>query len=60
MDLKGISTKALIDELKSREGSRSMEINKSESFKVLANGNDGSKSRYIRGYGPVIVLEIMI
>ena len=60
MDLKKITTKDLINELKSREGARSMEINKLETFKVIANGNDGSRSRYIRGHGPVIVLEIIV
>lgn len=60
ISLKDISTKDLVLELKAREKVRSMEIDKNETFKVLANRNDGSKSRYIRGYGKAIVLEISV
>lgn len=60
VDLRAISTKELLMELKARENVRSMEIDKNETFKVLANGNDGKKSRYIRGYGKAVVLEISI
>lgn len=60
MDLRNISTEQLVLELKAREKVRSMEIDKDESFRILANGNDGTKSRHMRGYGKAVVLEISV
>lgn len=60
MDLRNISTEQLVLELKTREKVRSMEIDKDESFRILANGNDGTKSRHMRGYGKAVVLEISV
>lgn len=60
VDLKDISTKDLVLELKAREKVRSMEIDKNETFRILANGNDGTRSRHLRGYGKAVVLEISV
>lgn len=58
MELKNISTRALVDEIKLREGTRYIEIGKNEVHKVQAAGNDDSRNRYIKGRGPVVILEI--
>lgn len=58
MDLREVAVSELIQELTSRDGIRSMEINKNEVHKVQAAGLDDSKSRYIKGEGPAIILEI--
>ncbi|MGG7142459.1 BC1881 family protein [Clostridium nigeriense] len=58
MDLRKVAVSELIKELTSRDGIRSMEINKNEVHKVQAAGLDDSKNRYIKGEGPAIILEI--
>lgn len=57
-NLGAITTDDLIQELKAREKVRSMEINKNEVYKAQAAGLDDSMSRYIKGEGPAIILEI--
>ncbi|MBB6622550.1 hypothetical protein H7E67_03820 [Clostridium gasigenes] len=56
--LKDISTRSLIEEIKLREGTRYIEIGENEVHKVQASGNDDSRNRYIKGRGPVVILEI--
>ncbi|MBU3109347.1 hypothetical protein [Clostridium gasigenes] len=60
MELKSIGTKELVEEIKVRSGTRSIEINKNEIYKVQAIGNDGSRNRYIKGKGAVVILEVII
>lgn len=49
INLRNVDTKDLINELLIREGVRSMNIE-----------NDEDGTRYLRGYGPSIILEIKI
>lgn len=58
MDLRNVSTRELVEEIKNRDGTRSLEIGKGEIHKVQAAGNDNSRNRYIKGQGPVVILEI--
>lgn len=58
MDLRNVGISDLIKELASRDGIRSMEVQKDEVHKVQAAGLDDSKNRYIKGEGPAIILEI--
>lgn len=58
MDLKTISTRDLVEEIKNRDGTRSLEIGENEIHRVQAAGNDNSRNRYIKGQGPVVILEI--
>lgn len=58
MELKDVSSKLLIEALMLREGSRSINIDKSERYKLHVVCDDGSKDRYIRGQGKVMILEI--
>lgn len=60
MDLGGISTKDLIEALLIRECTRSVEIEKGESYRVNALGDDGTKDRYLQGRGKVKILEIKL
>lgn len=60
MDLKDVSSKLLIEALMLRSGSRSIEINKDEIYKVQVKGNDETRDRYIRGQGKVMILEIEV
>ncbi|MGY5237899.1 BC1881 family protein [Clostridium tertium] len=57
-DLRHATLSELIRELQNRDGIRSMEIKKNEVHKVQAAGCDDSRSRYIKGEGPAIILEI--
>lgn len=58
MNLKDVSSRLLIEALMLREGSRSINIDKGERYKLYVAGDDGSKDRYIRGQGKVMILEI--
>lgn len=58
MDLDNISTMELVEEIKRREGTRSLEVSKDEVHRVQAAGSDNSLSRYIKGRGPAVILEI--
>jgi hypothetical protein len=58
VDLRYVELNDLIRELQSREGIRSVEIQKNEVHKVQAAGSDDSKNRYIKGEGPAIILEV--
>lgn len=62
INLRNIKTKDLINELLIREGVRSMNIEKGETVKSVVflteNQNSEYGTRYLRGYGPSIILEI--
>ena len=62
INLRDIETKDLINELLLREEVRSMNIEKGETVKSVVflteNPNSASGTRYLRGYGPSIILEI--
>lgn len=62
INLRNIKTKDLINELLIREGVRSMNIEKGETVKSVVflteKQNDEDGTRYLRGYGPSLILEI--
>lgn len=62
INLRDIETKDLINELLLREEVRSMNIEKGETVKSVVflteNQNSEYGTRYLRGYGPSIILEI--
>lgn len=63
INLRNIKTKDLINELLIREGVRSMNIEKGETVKSVVfltekQNNDEDGTRYLRGYGPSLILEI--
>ena len=62
INLRDIKTKDLINELLIREGVRSMNIEKGETVKSVVflteKQNDEDGTRYLRGYGPSLILEI--
>ncbi len=64
INLRNVDTKDLINELLIREGVRSMNIEKDETVKTTVflteKQNDEDGTRYLRGYGPSIILEIKI
>lgn len=64
INLRNVDTKDLINELLIREGVRSMNIEKDETVKTTVflteKQNDEDRTRYLRGYGPSIILEIKI
>ena len=64
INLRNVDTKDLINELLLREGVRSMNIEKDETVKTTVflteKQNDEDGTRYLRGYGPSIILEIKI
>ena len=62
INIRDIETKDLINELLLREEVRSMNIEKGETVKSVVflteNQNSEYGTRYLRGYGPSIILEI--
>ena len=62
INLRDIETEDLINELLLREEVRSMNIEKGETVKSVVflteNKNSEYGTRYLRGYGPSIILEI--
>ena len=64
INLRNVDTKDLINELLIREGVRSKNIEKDETVKTTVflteKQNDEDGTRYLRGYGPSIILEIKI
>ena len=62
INLRNVETKYLINELLIREEVRSMNIEKGETVKSVVflteNQNSEYGTRYLRGYGPSIILEI--
>ena len=62
INLRDIETKDLINELLLREEVRTMNIEKGETVKSVVflteNQNSEYGTRYLRGYGPSIILEI--
>ena len=62
INLRDIETEDLINELLLREEVRSMNIEKGETVKSIVflteNQNSEYGTRYLRGYGPSIILEI--
>ena len=62
INLRNIKTKDLINELLLREGVRSMNIEKGETVKSVVflteKQNDEDGTRYLRGCGPSLILEI--
>ena len=64
INLRNVDTIDLINVLLIREGVRSMNIEKDETVKTTVflteKQNDEDGTRYLRGYGPSIILEIKI
>ena len=64
INLRNIQTKDLINELLLREGVRSMNIEKGETVKSVVflteKQNDEDGTRYLRAYGPSLILEIKL
>ncbi len=58
MDLRQVALGDLIRELQSRDGIRSMSVQRDEVYKAQAAGTDDSKNRYIKGEGPAVILEV--
>lgn len=58
MDLRQVALGDLIRELQSRDGIRSMSVQRDEVYKARAAGTDDSKNRYIKGEGPAVILEV--
>ena len=64
INLRNVKTKDLINELLIREEVRSMNIEKGETVKSVVflteKLNNENGTRYLRGYGPSIILEIKL
>ncbi|MBD9042890.1 hypothetical protein [uncultured Clostridium sp.] len=64
INLRNVETKYLINELLIREEVRSMNIEKGETVKSVVflteKLNNENGTRYLRGYGPSIILEIKL
>lgn len=64
INLRNVETKDLINELLIREEVRSMNIAKGETVKSVVflteKLNNENGTRYLRGYGPSIILEIKL
>lgn len=58
INLRDISTEDLILEISSRDGVRSIDVTKDEFHKTQVSGLCDSRLRYLKGYGPGIILEI--
>lgn len=58
INLKNISTKDLLNEIKNREETRTVEVKSDEFHRVQAMKSDESQNRYIKGQGPALILEI--
>lgn len=56
--LRGFNTEDLIKELESREGVKSTNVYSDEFSKIQVSGNGDKHLRHIKGYGPLIILEI--
>ena len=64
INLRNVETKYLINELLIREEVRSMNIEKGETVKSVVflteKLNNENGTRYLRGYGPSLILEIKL
>lgn len=58
INLKNISTRDLLNEIKNREETRTVEVKRDEFHKVQAMRSDDTRNRYIKGQGPALILEI--
>lgn len=58
INLKNISTRDLLNEIKNREETRTVEVKSDEFHKVQAMRSDDTRNRYIKGQGPALILEI--
>lgn len=59
-ELRAIDTVTLVKELESREGVRSTYVTEEEFSKIQVSGAEERCFRYIKGYGPLRILEIKI
>lgn len=57
-NFKNISTRDLLNEIKNREETRTVEVKSDEFHRVQAMKSDESRNRYIKGRGPALILEI--
>lgn len=55
-ELRNFTTEQLISELENRNGVRSTHIREGEFSKIEAKGIDESKLRYLKGYGPGVII----
>lgn len=58
-DLKAISTEELMKEISCREGVRSIDVAGEEFSKIQISGTEGKGLRYIKSYGPSMIIEII-
>lgn len=60
IELKNATTNEIIQELKKRVEIRDVIVAPGEIHKVNVVTEDNKKDRYIKGYGPVMILEVKI
>lgn len=60
IELRAVETLALVKELESRDGVRSTCVTKEEFSKIQVSGGEDKHFRYIKGYGPLKILEIKL
>lgn len=58
MDLREIRTKDLVKEFMSRQGVKSTNVNNNEFSKIQVSGEGDKHLRYLKGYGPAVILEV--
>ena len=59
-NLRKFKTSELINELKMREGIRDINVGTYEVSKIQVSGYEEERLRYVKGEGPLIILEIKI
>lgn len=57
-DIREFSTKELVRELLSRDGVKSTNVVSGEFSKVQVSGKEDKNLRYLKGYGPLTILEV--
>ncbi|MEG0297129.1 MAG: hypothetical protein RR620_10440 [Clostridium sp.] len=57
-ELKDATTHEIVQELKKRLEIRDVIVARGEAHKINISGGNDSKSRYIKGLGPVMILEV--
>jgi hypothetical protein len=58
MSLRDVSTEDLVKEIINRQGIRSIEVTEEEFHKTQVSGSGEKRLRYLKGYGPGIVIEV--
>lgn len=58
INLRSVSTEDLLKEIINRQGIRSMEVSEEEFHKTQVSGSNDGKLRYLKGYGPGVIIEV--